>query len=314
MACFARWTKQIGSEVKQLACGQCIGCRLEYSRQWAIRCMHEAQLYEHNAYITLTVNEEHLELFPGGSLEYRPFQLFMKRLRKHFERNDPTSKEEPTKGTPLCTLSTTENRFLKIPQNRIRFYMSGEYGEQNARPHYHALLFNINFTDKIYLSKTPSGQKLYTSATLQKLWPYGFSSIGNVTFESAAYVARYVMKKITGQKQQKHYENINEHGEVQIKKTEFSNMSRRPGIGIPWITKYTADVYPAGEVVVNGKLVRPPKAYDQHYKIKNPKKYLQLIERRQAQALEKLEDNTNQRLEAKEAVKRAQLAQLKRKI
>ncbi len=151
-----------------IPCGQCIGCRLDKSKQWAIRCVHEASLYDNNSFITLTYNTEHLP--EDRSLEVRVFQLFMKRLRKRF-------------GT------------------KIRFYACGEYGDQNGRPHYHACLFNHDFQDKKLWKrgKDPS-LDLYRSADLEKLWPYGYSSIGEVTFQSAAYVARYIMKKITGPK------------------------------------------------------------------------------------------------------------------
>ena len=65
-----------------LPCGQCVGCRLERSRQWAIRCVHEASLHQDNCFITLTYAPEHLP--SDNSLHYRDFQLFMKRLRKRF--------------------------------------------------------------------------------------------------------------------------------------------------------------------------------------------------------------------------------------
>ena len=75
--------------------------------------------------------------------------------------------------------------------------MCGEYGDKLGRPHYHAIIFGVTFVDK-KLWSIRRGNNLYRSATLEKLWPYGFSSIGTVNFETAAYVARYVTKKITG--------------------------------------------------------------------------------------------------------------------
>ena len=143
-----------------LPCGQCVGCRLERSRQWAIRCVHEASMHKKNCFITLTFDNQHLP--KDGSLDVRDFQLFMKRVRKRFGTN-------------------------------IRFYHCGEYGEKLGRPHYHACLFNFDFEDKI-LWKEINGQKLYISQSLSELWPFGFSTIGEVTYQSAAYVARYIMK------------------------------------------------------------------------------------------------------------------------
>lgn len=278
MACYARWTQWVGGLQKETACGQCIGCRLEYSRQWAIRCLHEAQLHKHNAYVTLTYNDKHLP--PDGSLVHRDFQLFMKRLRKAADMG-------------------------ARPHTPIRYYMSGEYGEKDRRPHYHALLFGAQFTDQVYHHTTASGQKLYTSTQLEQLWPLGYSTVGAVTFQSAAYVARYVMKKATTEHQK--------ITELELE-PEYSQMSRRNGIGENWIKKYKTDVYPHGLVVINGREIRPPKYYDKYYKKTNPIKHRKMINERQQQALEQMGDNSNERLDAKETVKRAQLNQLKRKL
>lgn len=159
-----------GPDLK-VPCGQCVGCRLERSRQWAVRCVHEASLHTDNCFITLTYNDEHLP--SDGSLNYRDFQLFMKRLRKR----------------------------VSVP---VRFYMCGEYGENFGRPHFHACLFGFNFPD---LKLWKSGKsKLYRSPLLEELWPFGYSSVGDVNFESAAYVARYILKKVTGADAAAHYD------------------------------------------------------------------------------------------------------------
>ena len=167
-----------------LPCNQCIGCRLNYSRQWAIRCIHEAQMHKNNCFITLTFSPEALASRKNPrSLDMREWQLFMKRVRKKYG-------------------------------NGIKFFHCGEYGEKNKRPHYHALLFGHDFTDK-QLWTQRSGVKLYISEELKKLWPYGFSTIGDVTFESAAYCARYVLKKVTGDAAAEHYTYTDpETGEV----------------------------------------------------------------------------------------------------
>ena len=148
----------------KLPCGQCIGCRLERSRQWATRIMFESQLHEKNSFITLTYSNEHLPFPP--SLDHRHFQLFMKRFRKEF---------------------------------KLRYYMCGEYGDKFFRPHFHACLFGVDFKeDRVLVKRSPSGHDLYRSPTLERFWTFGQSAIGDLTFESAAYVARYVTKKITG--------------------------------------------------------------------------------------------------------------------
>ena len=155
------------SEFK-VPCGQCIGCRLAKSREWAARCVVEAKSHKTNMFLTLTYDDAH---FPeDGSLHYEHFQLFMKRMRKYFM-----------------------SRFGQT----LRFFMCGEYGDKLGRPHFHAIIFGVTFVDK-KLWSIRRGNNLYRSATLEKLWPFGFSSIGAVNFETAAYVARYVTKKITG--------------------------------------------------------------------------------------------------------------------
>lgn len=213
----------------EVPCGQCIGCRLERSRQWAVRCVHEASLYDKNCFITLTYDDDHV---PGnGSLVKSDFQKFMKRLRKKFGKG-------------------------------VRYYECGEYGEKLQRPHYHACLFNFDFPDK-ELWSIRGGVSLYRSRLLEEVWPFGFATVGDVTFESAAYVARYCTKKITGERSVGYYK-----GRV----PEFVTMSRRPGIGFDWYRAFRSDVYPDDFVVIrDGIKVKPPKYYDSLYDVEHHK-------------------------------------------
>jgi hypothetical protein len=215
-----------------LPCGQCIGCRLNYSRQWAIRIMHEAEMHDENCFITLTFDQANLEKRSNPlSLDVSEYQRFMKRLRKRFGKN-------------------------------IRFFHCGEYGDQNKRPHYHAIIFGMDFKDK-KLWTNRDGNKLYTSEALQELWPYGFSTIGEVTFQSAAYVARYIMKKWKGDGAEDHYTRwCPLTGEGTTVEPEYCTMSRMPGIGKTWLEKYKSDVYPHDYVVINNHKVKPPRYYD----------------------------------------------------
>lgn len=281
----------------ELACGQCIGCRLERSRQWATRCMHEAQMHQHNTFVTLTYNEENLP--PGNSLDHRDFQLFMKKLRKQ---------------------SLLPNSFGILPgpsdpllsRKGIRYYMCGEYGDLNTRPHFHAALFNIDFNDKQLLKTTASKTKLYTSETLQKIWNKGYASLGAVTFESAAYIARYVMKKITGDKAKPHYTTIDEHGEITEKKPEYNRMSLRPGLGRQWLEKFHRDVYPDGLVVINGIQTNAPRYYDKLHKKTFQLEHEDLDLAKHQRAIKQFHDNTDARRAAKETVTKARISQLKR--
>lgn len=286
--------------------------------------MHEAQLHQENCFITLTYNDEHLP--KDQSLVYRDFQLFMKRLRKAHpghtvaglqgRRQRRHLTNELTPGQRSRQKSKPKAAYKSKSQTPlgISFYMSGEYGGKTNRPHYHAILFGIDFHDRKYLKTTGAGEKLYTSDTLDNLWGLGFASVGNVTFESASYVARYVIKKMDGEKKNKYERTNPETGEITSLKPEFSNMSRDPAIGKRWIERYTADVYPEGMTVVNGHLTRPPRYYDLYYKRTSPKKYATIVDKRHQEALKALADSSNQRLAAKEQVKTAQLNKLKRTL
>jgi hypothetical protein len=222
----------------QISCKQCRGCRKEYARQWAMRILHEQSLWLNNIFITLTYDDKHLP--ENKTLVKKDYQDFTKRLRKYKKANT---------------------------QNPIRFYHCGEYGEKFARPHYHAILFNCNFRDREKLS---GHRGLTTSQTLNKLWGKGHSSIGEVTFNSASYVAGYVQKKINGsmknhidpQTHLRHYERLTPDGEIITLQQEYSTMSRRPGIAGLWFAKHKNDCYPSDNIHIDGREMRPPKYYD----------------------------------------------------
>ena len=267
-----------------IPCGRCIGCRMDRSKMWAIRCMHEASMHEKNCFITLTFNDDHLPM--DGSLNYRDFQLFMKRLRKRF------------------------------PNRNIRFYMCGEYGDKDARPHFHALLFNFDFEDRTLWKKTDSGSMIYRSAALEELWPFGYSSIGDVTLQSAGYVARYVMKKMTGGFAKRWYERVNPHtGELTRLTPVFNRMSLKPGIAQAWFDKFYADVYPHDAVVLEGgRKMKPPKFYDLKYEKLDPYKFEEVKMERVLRALSRPRDDSPERLAVKEEVLAAQIKKLERSL
>ena len=141
---FYKGLKQASDSVLSLPCGKCMGCRLERSRQWAMRCMHEAQMHEDNCFITLTYRPD--DLPKDGSLNKKHFQDFMKRFRHRYS------------------------------DTKIRYYMCGEYGEDFGRPHYHACIFGFDFPDKVHW-KTFNGCKLFTSEILEDLWSFGFCTV-----------------------------------------------------------------------------------------------------------------------------------------
>lgn len=191
--------------------------------------------------------------------------------------------------------------------------MCGEYGELNDRPHYHACLFGWDWIDKKHYKNNENGDSIYTSETLQKLWPYGLSSTADVTFQSAAYVARYCLKKINGDAAEAHYRRHDQDGEYQ-KVPEFAHMSLKPGIGAHWYNKYHKDVHTHDYVVINAKECRPPRYYDRLLKRRNPDLHDQVKEDRIVKAKQWAHDNTDERLKVKEEVTRARTKQLKRTL
>lgn len=243
-----------GTEI-ELPCGQCAGCRLDYARQWAVRCCHEAQLHKDNCFLTLTYRD----LPHDASLQPADMRNFLKRLRKHLE------------------------------PKKIRFFQCGEYGDQNARPHHHCLLFGHTFNDMLIIRRGENA--LYQSDTLDKLWGHGFCSIGELTFDSACYVARYILKKITGDSAAEHYGN---------RKPEYTTMSRRPGIGKDFYTKYRGDLYNHDRVVITDQfLCKPPRFYDKLFEIDCPAEFEQIKEARRRKAIEN-PDNTSERRKVKQ--------------
>lgn len=270
------------TDPQDIPCGQCVGCRINRSKQWALRCMHEASLYRDNCFVTLTFEDDYLKTRENPwSLDVKDTQLFMKRLRKRFGSG-------------------------------IRFYLCGEYGEHKGRPHYHVCLFNFDFPDKS-LYKIVNGNRLYTSEILHELWPFGHCVIGDVTMESAGYVARYVMKKVNGDAAKDYYIWADfETGEIHPLKPEFTTMSRRPGIGKGWLDKFKTDIYPSDFVTVKGKKYMPPKYYDKILEAEFPMEMLSIKADRENKVLDRLDDLTPERLSVREKLQLRRADQLVR--
>lgn len=257
----------------KVPCGQCIGCRLERSRQWAMRIMHEASCYQDNAFITLTYDDDHVPT--DNSLVKHHYQDFMKRLR------------------------------ATRPGQKIRYYHCGEYGETTYRPHYHACLFNIDFSDKKLLTAN-NGNNLYTSEELEKIWGKGLCSVGDLTFESAAYVARYVVKKQTGEAAERHYWAMDPRtGLLHQIEPEYATMSLKPGIGEIWYNTFREDTYKDDTVIMNGYEMAPPKYYDSKLEKEDPTEYLRVKRARLVAASKHKHNNTRERLDIREKVKTA---------
>lgn len=271
-----------------LPCGQCIDCRLAYSKEWAIRCTHEMQLHDDNCFITLTYEDRFLP--KNRTLVKDHLNKFIRRLRR------------------------------EIYPKTIRYFGCGEYGEETKRPHYHIIVFGFHPHDKSFLSIS-NGNTLYDSKLIRRCWRYGNISVSDANFQTAAYVARYVTKKVNNKtpstdRHGRRFPSKAEHYGERIQ--EFSVMSRRPGIASQWIKKFPGSVYPDDFVVMQGnKKFKPPKYYDKKLELDNPKQYDKIKNDRKLKALENKDNQLDviiERLDAKQKVQEAKASLLKRSI
>lgn len=267
-----------------IPCGRCVRCKLNRASDWAVRCMHEASLYEDNCFVTLTYDDVNAERV-GHSLCRRDLQLFLKRLRDFSVR---------TRG------------------RGYRFYGCGEYGERFGRPHYHLCLFDFDFKDKTLWRRTDVGNRVYRSERLEALWPFGSSEIGSVNYDSAGYVARYCLKKITGEAAAEHYHFLDAEGRSHYRVPEFPAMSLKPGIGVPWLERFHTDVYNGDFVVVGRAKLRAPRTYDLKYEIMFPSDFERVkrarLSRPRLSWLEQAAEGSFARFSTKEEISVAKLS------
>jgi len=275
--------KAINSHIPMtLPCGQCSGCRIDKVEQWATRCMHESQMHDMNSFLTLTYSNEHLP--EDYSVSKETMQDFMKRLRHELD--------------PL----------------RVRFFLCGEYGDENLRPHYHVLLFGYSFLgDRVHYKTGANGEKYYTSAQLSKVWPFGRCDFSDVNYKSAAYVAGYVRKKITGEKAPSHYLRVHPKGHIVQVQPEFALQSRNPGLGSTWYDRFKSDCFPSDFLVIDGRQVPVPRYYAQKLSQEELKPIKDLRKLRAAQPAAK-ENRTKERLAVRQEIRESRLNRLKRTL
>lgn len=245
-----------------LPCGKCLGCKQRRAQEWAVRCAHESQLHESSIFVTLTYADEHLP--PGGGLDHSHFREFMRRARR------------------------------RVPG--LRYFMSGEYGEELGRPHYHALVFGYPFPEERVEVPSKSKEPLWRSPEVDELWGKGNAPFGTVTFRSACYAAQYTIEKIEGPRAAGYYGD---------KRPPYCAMSRRPGIGAGWFDRFHGDVYPSDQVVIEGETFRPPRYYD--LRLPEPTQQ-ELRDRRVRRALQSESDRTPRRLRDREEVAKARMS------
>lgn len=284
----------------QVRCGRCVGCRTHLKQSWTTRIVNEASLHEFNCFVTLTYAPEHVPHL--GGLVYAHFQAFNKRLNSYRFR-------EWRKANP------------DLPRKQFqshRFFCALEYGEEGKLPHFHAILFGVDFPDKVIFKQPGHGSPLYTSEILGKLWTVGFSSVGSVTSDSAAYCAGYAAKKLSGPAARDAYFRFDsETGECGEVLPECARMSLRPGIGAHWIDKYYRDVFLDGrrDAVYDGSFAQAvPKYYFDRVAAKHPA-LAQEVEVLRFEKASKVDphESSEARLLVKEVCAKARLS-LKRKV
>lgn len=267
-----------GAVLQEIPCYWCIGCRMTRSQEWSTRIYHEAMLHDFNSFVTLTYSDAFLP--DNYSVSVSEMQKFMKRVRKG------------------------------LSDIRVRYFACGEYGDRNFRPHYHLIIFGYDFPDRVPWRKAPSGMISYRSAELERYWPFGHCEVGTVTQQSAGYVARYVLKKVTGMDAEEHYRRVHPlTGEVVFVRPEFITMSRRPGIGGSWFEQFSCDAFPSDFVTVDGSKKPVPRYYLN--KLSDDDKEV-VKKKRVERAEERWEDSTPQRLAVREEVLERKVEQLKR--
>lgn len=267
----------------QVACSRCTDCRLDRAREWATRLMHESRMHSRTSFVTLTYAEENLP--DGNSLELAHWQLFADRMRKR------------------C--------------GKFRYYQVGEYGDVLGRPHHHACLFGLDFSeDRKKHKRTRRGDWLYVSPLLDELWQHGNTYIGELTYQSAAYVARYIMKKQFGDQAEERYLRFDPKALAWNRiKPEFATMSRRPGIGRGWYDAFAAtDVLPHDRVIANGREAPVPKYYDRILEQDDPDLLARRKKERRESARPWLKHKTPERLQARARVTEAKTRVLRREF
>lgn len=250
-------SKKLSKELVSFAfpCRKCLPCRLNQAREKAIRCVHEASMHQSNIFLTLTYDDQHIG---NGRLNYEDFQLFMKKLRETQVRDiHPDDREDLS----------------------ISFMVTGEYGDKTKRPHWHAIIFNYEPTDKKKKYVSDRGEQVYTSDFLKKLWGKGNIEFGAVTIDSAGYVARYAAKKLS-------HGNDQDHDFHPIHKTSSKN-----AIGKTWIQKYFKHTFENGFIIINHQKTSIPRFYLDWYKKNYPEKFCDFLSTVRKETLKIIQEN-----------------------
>lgn len=219
-------------------CGKCKQCRARLARDWKVRLYHHSLIHGTSLFITLTYNDEHMD---DSNLNYRHFQLFMKKLRRRF------------------------------PDRRLSFFCAGEYGGKSFRRHFHCLVFGLNINDVkssfLCRSRKDKNIKIWRSDLISECWfdeesdsSRGYISVSQVLPGDPrcfGYVAGYIISK----SDQFHSSIIESKG----LSSEFHHMSLKPAIGKVYFLRNYEQMYRYNYCLFNGRKISIPRAYDRWY-------------------------------------------------
>lgn len=267
MACDTAYVKK-----QIIPCGKCIGCRLDYSREWANRGYLESKLWKQNFFVTITYNEDNINIPEWiedqdgytydndgtwtGTLVPKHLTQFIKNVRQIMKREHN--------------------------QDNIRFMACGEYGTETERPHYHIIFFNLKLPiEDLYNPRIIHKEIYYQSHIIERAWKYGISNVSECSWNTIAYTARYITKKINGPNSLQEY---SEKGQIK----EFFRVSRMPGIGEGYYQKHWKEIYEKDEIIIKNKQgiisCKPPKYFDELYKKDHPNEWKELQWKREREA------------------------------
>lgn len=306
----------------EIPCGQCAGCRLDYSRQWADRCMLEMKGHDQSWFVTLTYDDDHLpqnnfiikdtgECGTVSTLVKDDLRQFIKNLRYHYGQRQ----FEREFGRP-CRKG---ERTSKAENVSFRFFACGEYGDRSFRPHYHLIIFGLilDSSDLVFYKKSEIDYSYYNVPWIQDVWKKGYVVVAPATWETCAYTARYVMKKQKGSGKALY--------DLYNFAPEFTLMSRKPGIGRKFFDDRGAAIFDTDYISVGtkdgSKKIYPSRYYKRLFDQIDPERYedwknmrLDVYEDvRKAKACLSSKKFLDQ-LETEEAAKEAAIKSLKRSI
>lgn len=225
-----------------LPCGTCSECVAAKAREWSVKCIAESKYHTVNCAFTLTYSDENIH---ETGLSKRDIQLFMKRLRKRFGVG-------------------------------IRYFIVGEYGDNTCRPHYHGILFGMDFPDKYPWQKGKKGSMQYRSSTLESLWTLGHCTVGDFNDATASYICQYVNKKLD-------YEKNDFITEKLGLTPPFTLMSRKPALGTRFAEEYVKDITRDCAVRVSESLwTALPRSFKNTYKKKYGEEFTDSLTARMA--------------------------------